>query len=58
MKQPYEAPKIVDEQVCEAQAMACEKLPGLAPPSFCGPVFIGIVDYNEGCALSPDSRSS
>lgn len=58
MKQPYEAPKIVDEQYCEAQAMACNKVPGLGDPGFCGTVFSGRVDSHDGCSLNLESRSS
>jgi hypothetical protein len=58
MKQAYQAPKIVDERHCEAQAMACNKVPGLGDPNFCGQVFCGRVDHHDGCSVNLESRSS
>jgi hypothetical protein len=58
MKEPYEAPQIVDEQSTEAQAMACNKVPGLGDPNFCGQVWVGQHGNQTGCSFNPDARSS
>lgn len=60
MKKLYEPPKIVDERSLEAQAMACNKTPGIGWGNLtpCGQVFCGRVDSHEGCSINTDARSS
>ncbi len=59
MKQPYQAPRIVDERSLEAEAMACNKVPGWTSGSFCGQVWAapsGVASTD--CYLNADARSS
>lgn len=61
-KRPYEAPRVVDERVCETEARACNKTPGHGfsnLPNFCGPVWLGMTgNSGSGCYFNPDARSS
>jgi len=59
MKQPYQAPRIMDERTLEAEAMACNKVPGWTALLFCGQVWAapsGVA--NSDCYLNNDARSS
>lgn len=59
MKHKYQAPKIVDEQPCEAQAIGCPKMPGLGDPNFCAEVWSGDKGTaTSGCFMDPETRSS
>lgn len=58
MKQPYAAPKIVDERSLEVEAMACNKVPGWTAPVFCGQVWEQPNGQQEGCYFNADARSS
>ncbi len=60
MKLRYEKPMITDERGFEVQALACLKIPGQGAvgDSYCGTVFQGRVDHQDGCYLNPTSRSS
>lgn len=59
MKKKYQAPKIVEEHSCEAQALGCPKIPGLGDPLFCGQVWTGENGSSkEGCSMSSETRSS
>lgn len=62
MKHLYEAPRIVDERSLEAQAMACQKTPGLGWSNicnFCGQVWMGRHGHHRGhCSMNDNSRSS
>ena len=57
MKKLYQAPRIVDEQICEAHAMSCNKTPNVGSP--CGPVWLNSTgNSGENCEMNPNARSS
>jgi hypothetical protein len=62
MKHQYEAPRIVDERILEAHAMACQKTPGIGASNilnFCGQVWVGRHGvHTSGCSMNENSRSS
>lgn len=58
-KKTYEAPKIVEEKSFETHAIACNKIPGIGDPNYCGPVWIGKQAGGGPCCKKNDlSRSS
>lgn len=58
-KKRYEAPRIIEEKSFETHAIACNKIPGIGDPNYCGPVWSGLSGKNTpGCKMSDLSRSS
>lgn len=55
---PYEPPDIVDERVFEVTTRACNKVPGIGDPQYCGPVWLNKYGPHAPCYLNPDAKSS